>query len=113
MLDCFVLPSQAEGTSCTLQEAMASGLPVVATAVGGTPQLVTHGVNGMLVPPEDEQGIADAVASFFTSPETSARMGRHARETAQTRFGLNGMVTRYAQLFERGAKASESDMGVM
>ena len=113
MLDCFVLPSKAEGTSCTLQEAMASGLPVVATAVGGTPQLITHGVNGMLVPPEDEQGIADAVAAFFTSPETSARMGRHARETAQARFGLNGMVTRYAQLFERGAKASESDMGVM
>lgn len=105
MLDCFVLPSQAEGTSCTLQEAMASGLPVVATAVGGTPQLVTHGFNGLLVAPEDEQGLADAVLSFFTSPETSERMGQRARETAEARFGLIGMVTRYAQLFMRGAKA--------
>ena len=113
MLDCFVLPSQAEGTSCTLQEAMASGLPVVATTVGGTPQLVAHGINGVLVPPEHEQALADAVFALFTSPEASARMGNEARETAKARFGLAGMVTRYAHLFLKGARASSTDIGVL
>ena len=71
-LDLFVLPSQTEGTSCTLQEAMASGLPVVATAVGGTPDLVQEGVTGRLVPPDDEQALADAMVHAFGSPGNCA-----------------------------------------
>jgi sugar transferase (PEP-CTERM/EpsH1 system associated) len=99
-LDLFVLPSQTEGTSCTLQEAMASGLPVVATAVGGTPDLVQEGVTGYLVPPDDEQALADAMVRAFGSPDNSARQGEAGRQHAVRRFAIGAMVQRYQQLFE-------------
>jgi sugar transferase (PEP-CTERM/EpsH1 system associated) len=100
LLDLFVLPSQTEGTSCTLQEAMASGLPVVATAVGGTPDLVQDGVTGYLVPPDDEQALADAMVRAFGSPDNSARQGEAGRQHAVRRFAIGAMVQRYQQLFE-------------
>lgn len=104
-LDLFVLPSQAEGTSCTLQEAMASGLPVVATAVGGTPDLVQEGVTGHLVPPDDEQALADAMARAFSDPGTAARQGQAGREHALRRFAMGTMVRQYQQLFDREGSA--------
>jgi len=104
-LDLFVLPSQAEGTSCTLQEAMASGLPVVATAVGGTPDLVQEGVTGHLVPPNDEQALADAMARAFSDPGTAARQGQAGREHALCRFAMGTMVRQYQQLFDREGSA--------
>lgn len=100
-LDLFVLPSQAEGTSCTLQEAMASGLPVVATAVGGTPDLVQENVTGHLVPPDDEQAMADAMVRAFGTPDNSARQGEAGREHAIRRFAISAMVQQYQQLFDR------------
>lgn len=98
-LDLFVLPSQAEGTSCTLQEAMASGLPVVATAVGGTPDLVQEGVTGHLVPPDDEQALADAMAHAFENPGAAAYQGQAGREYAMRQFAMDAMVRQYQQLF--------------
>jgi sugar transferase (PEP-CTERM/EpsH1 system associated) len=98
MLDVFVLPSQAEGTSCTLQEAMASGLPVVATAVGGNPQLVQEGQTGLLVPSEDEAALADALASLWDAPEQARAMGAAGREIAVRQHGLEAMVSAYAAL---------------
>lgn len=100
---CFVLPSQAEGTSCTLQEAMACGLPVVATAVGGTPELVQHGVNGQLVAPDDEASLARAVWAVYRDSTVAASHGRAARKTVTDRFGLRAMVARYTPLFCGGA----------
>ncbi|MBS0507775.1 MAG: TIGR03088 family PEP-CTERM/XrtA system glycosyltransferase [Proteobacteria bacterium] len=100
-LDLFVLPSQTEGTSCTLQEAMASGLPVVATAVGGTPDLVQEGVTGHLVPPDDEQALSDAMVRAFGTPDNSARQGEAGREHAIRRFTVSAMVRQYQQLFDR------------
>ena len=100
-LNLFVLPSQAEGTSCTLQEAMASGLPVVATAVGGTPDLVQEGVTGHLVPPDDEQALAGAMVRAFDDPDTSARQGQASRERALGGFAIGAMVRQYQQLFDR------------
>lgn len=100
-LNLFVLPSQAEGTSCTLQEAMASGLPVVATAVGGTPDLVQENVTGHLVPPDDEQAMADAMVRAFGTPDNSARQGEAGREHAIRRFAISAMVQQYQQLFDR------------
>ena len=99
-LDLFVLPSQAEGTSCTLQEAMACGLPVVATAVGGTPDLVNEGVTGHLVPPDDEAALAQALAQAFDQPDVVARQGLAARDQAVQRFGMRGMLRQYQQLFD-------------
>lgn len=103
MLDCFVLPSQAEGTSCTLQEAMASGLPAVATAVGGTPDLVEEGVTGHLVPAGDEAALAERIWQCLQDPARSQTMGRVARERAQSRFGLDAMVQSYERLFSGAA----------
>lgn len=108
---CFVLPSQAEGTSCTLQEAMASGLPVVATAVGGTPDMVEQGVTGDLVPPDDEAGMADAIWSIFCSTDRAMVFGRAARGRALARFGLDDMVARYGQLFAGSSANQERSRG--
>ena len=98
MLDVFVLPSQAEGTSCTLQEAMASGLPVVATAVGGNPDLVQQGITGLLVPSDDEAALADALASLWAVPEKPSAMGAAGREIDVQTFGLDAMVSAYQAL---------------
>lgn len=99
MLDCFVLPSDAEGTSCTLQEAMAVGLAVVATAVGGTPELVTDNSTGSLVPKGDAPAMADALWRYFAEESLARDHGRAARKYATTAFSLQAMLPRYAQLF--------------
>ena len=101
MLNVFVLPSQAEGTSCTLQEAMACGLPVVATAVGGSPELVQEDVTGHLVPANDEQAMMEALRACFTNPQRMREFGRTARATALAEFGLEAMVARYSALLQR------------
>lgn len=99
MLDCFVLPSQAEGTSCTLQEAMASGLPVVATAVGGTPDLVEEGVTGCLVPSDDEAAMSEAIWSLYVDRAKTRLFAHTARQRALKNFALDAMVDAYVPLF--------------
>jgi glycosyltransferase involved in cell wall biosynthesis len=99
MLDCFVLPSQAEGTSCTLQEAMACGLPVVATAVGGTPDLVEEGITGYLVKPDDDSALTDAIWRCYVTPQAAESFGCTARSRALDRFALDGLIRRYEKLF--------------
>ena len=99
MLNCFVLPSQAEGTSCTLQEAMACGLPVVATAVGGTPDLLDHGKSGVLVASDDEAAMATAIWGMYTDPANTLRLAQTARDRALQEFGLDAMVHSYETLF--------------
>lgn len=99
VLDCFVLPSQAEGTSCTLQEAMACGLPVVATAVGGTPELVEEGLTGHLVPSDDSNAMAIALWRCYSEPESTTLYGQAARARALSNFGLGDMIHRYRLLF--------------
>ena len=98
-LDCFVLPSQAEGTSCTLQEAMACGLPAIATAVGGTPALVEEGITGNLIPADDEESLAQALWLAYTSPAKFLTLGIAARQRAISCFGLHNMIKQYEQLF--------------
>jgi sugar transferase (PEP-CTERM/EpsH1 system associated) len=101
--DCFALPSLSEGTSCTLQEAMACGLPVVATAVGGNPGLVEPRRTGWLVPSGDETALAQALWEAHSQPESSAAYGAAARGEAERRFSLAGMLTAYDQLFAGAA----------
>lgn len=94
--DLFVLPSLAEGTSCTLQEAMASGLPVVATDVGGNADLLEHGRLGSLVPANDAAAMQAALAQAV---EQGVRQVPAARHSIETRYALCGVLGRYASLF--------------
>ena len=101
-LDCFVLPSLAEGTSCTLQEAMATGVPIVATAVGGNEDLLEHGRYGDLVTSMDVVGLANAMLRLFVKGEPPTAIVDAARIMVAQKYALVGMVARYDQLF-RGA----------
>lgn len=99
MLDCFVLPSQAEGTSCTLQEAMACGLPSIATAVGGTPGLINQGIEGQLVAADDDEQLSAALWQAFSHPETTKQQGLAARQRALSKYALDGMIKHYDKIF--------------
>lgn len=99
--DIFALASRWEGTPVAVIEAMAAGLPVAATAVGGVPELVEDGVTGLLAPPVDTAALAGAL-SALADPARRAEMGEAARCRAR-RFDAATMVDAYAALFERVA----------
>ena len=105
-LDCFVLPSLAEGVSNTILEAMASGLPIVATRVGGNAELIESGMTGLLVPPANSDALAEGMLRYFSDPATARRHGRAARRVAETRFSLARMVTDYSSLYENALSAA-------
>jgi sugar transferase (PEP-CTERM/EpsH1 system associated) len=100
-LDCFVLPSRAEGISNTILEAMASGLPIVATRVGGNAELIEAGSTGELVPAADHEALARKIALFASDPEYAKRAARRARLRAERLFSLEAMVSRYQTLYDR------------
>jgi sugar transferase (PEP-CTERM/EpsH1 system associated) len=99
-LHCFVLPSLAEGISNTILEAMASGLPVVATDVGGNADLVANGKTGIVVPAADVQALTDALTSLALAPERAAAMGAAGRAAVVARFSLSAMVAAYRNLYD-------------
>src|SRR4029453_5934702 len=78
-VDLLVLPSQSEAFPNAILEGMAGGLPVVATRVGGIPELVTHGRTGLLVPPGDPVALGDAIFAVLDQPQRAAAFGREAR----------------------------------
>ena len=98
--DVFTLTSIAEGISNTILEAMASALPVVATRVGGNPELVEHGINGCLVSARDVAALTAAFESYLHDPKLKDEHGRNARARAEQRFSLERMATEYAQLYQ-------------
>ena len=104
-LHVFVLPSLAEGISNTILEAMASGLPVIATAVGGNPELVAHGQTGALVPAADMQAMAHALVESAANPQRAAACGREGRGQVERRFSLQSMVAAYEALYDRALAA--------
>lgn len=103
--DVFALPSLAEGMSNTLLEAMASGLPIVATAVGGNPELVADGATGALVPPGDAVALARALGAYLDDPLPATLHGKAAHERAIARFSLERMAASYRDLYRAAAKA--------
>ena len=102
----FVLPSLAEGISNTILEAMASGLPVIATAVGGNAELVAHGRTGTIVPSDDTEAMAQALLRLAADPARAAAMGREGRVEVERRFSLQAMVAAYQGLYERALGAT-------
>src|SRR5262249_30060196 len=94
-----VMPSLSEALSNVLLESMAAGVAVVATRVGGTPEAVEDGRNGVLVPPADSRALADAIAALLADPALGSRLGCAARETIQARFSLGRMVSKTQELY--------------
>ena len=95
----FCLPSSSEGLPIVVLEAMAQGRPVVATAVGGTPELVVHGETGLLVPPGDVDALAGALSELLLNPERAQRMGRAGRERVEQHFRAETSTARVLALY--------------
>ncbi len=109
LMDLSGLTSLSEGLSITILESMKFGLPVVATAVGGNPEVVEDGVTGLLVPPGSPAAFADAVVALLRDPVRRGAMGRAARRRIESGFAISGVAERYAGLYrevlaERGRR---------
>jgi sugar transferase (PEP-CTERM/EpsH1 system associated) len=99
-MDVFVLPSLAEGISNTVLEAMASGLPVIATRTGGNPELVEEGVNGYLFPVGDAHALAAQLAELVADAATRTAMGEQSRARVDARFNWPRAVDEYLSVYD-------------
>src|SRR5690606_34864863 len=97
--DVSVLPSHSEGLSNSLIESMATGLPLVATRVGGNPELVHQGENGFLVGVECPAEIADAICRLLADPDMARRYGRASRHRAEAEFSMDSIVKATEDLY--------------
>ena len=97
----FALPSLAEGTPVSMLEAMACGLPVVASKVGGIPEVVTDGVEGSLVPVQDTEALARTLASYVRDPALRQQRGEAARARVEAAFSMRAMLAEYGKLYDR------------
>lgn len=101
LFDVFALPSLSEGLSIALLEAMAAARPVVATCVGGNPELVTDGETGLLVPAADARRLAEAVTRLLLDAGEARRLGENAMNRVTQRFGVESMVQGYQAIYAR------------
>jgi glycosyltransferase involved in cell wall biosynthesis len=102
-MDVFVLSSREEGIPNALLEAMAAGRPSVATAVGGTPEVLEGGVTGWLVPPADPAALAEALAQVMEDPAEAARRGGAARAAVHARMSIEAMARRHEEFYTLAA----------
>ena len=98
--DVFALSSSTEGLPLVVLEAMAAGLPVASTAVGGLPTVVEHGVTGLLTP-VDAVALGVAIGELIDDPERAKEMGRRGRELALARYSSERMVDAYLALYDQ------------
>jgi len=103
-LDLFVLPSLNEGMGRALVEAMASGLPCVATRVGGVVDLIQDGITGLLVPSQDEMALSKAIQNLMKNPQKRASLGTLARQWVGETYSREYMVNRIASLYHQVVK---------
>ncbi len=99
--DLYANSSVSEGISITILEAMAAGVPIVATGVGGTPEVLADGVAGVLVPSRNRVALASAIASLAIDAERRARLATAARRRLETSFTIERMVREYAHMYHR------------
>lgn len=105
-VDVLALPSRVEGLPLVLLEAMAAGKPVVASPVGGTPELVLDGETGLHVPPGDEAALARALGRLLDDPDLARRLGRAGRERVVQRYSADTMVDRILEIYEHARRRS-------
>jgi glycosyltransferase involved in cell wall biosynthesis len=101
--DIFILPSFAEGVPVSLMEAMACGVPVIATHVGGIAELIESGETGLLVPASDAVALRDAIAKYIDDYGLREKVSRQGREKVMSDFNLDKEVDKLAQLFREHA----------
>jgi len=99
-VDVAVCCSSFEGSPLSVMEYLAAGKPVVGTRVGGVPDLVEHGVNGLLVAPDDPDGLADALGEILADPLRGAEMGARGKERQRAEFDVDVLVRRIEELYE-------------
>lgn len=102
--DVFVLPSFAEGIPVALMEAMAIGIPVIATYVGGITELVIDGETGQMVYPSDPEGLANAIARYASDPGFCKKISKQAREKITNEFDIEDQVDKLAEIFSEGGE---------
>lgn len=107
MSDVFCLPSRSEGFSNALIEAMACGLPCIATNVGGNPEVLTHGKTGLLVPSENCDAMALALTHLLSDPNRAREMGLRGKSLVQSRFTTEAMITNLVGVYQRLIAAKE------
>ena len=99
--DIFVLTSHVEGQPLALASAMAAGRPSVVTGVGGIPEMLDHGQEGLIVPPDNSSQVAEAILELLADPERRLKMGRRARRRALATFTSEQMAQRHLQVYLR------------
>ena len=106
LADLFLLPSEEESFGLAALEAMACEVPVVASNVGGLPEVVTHGVDGFLIPPHDIQAGAKYALEILTSPDRGRAMGKQARINARSKYCSNDVIPQYEAYYAKVLNAS-------
>jgi glycosyltransferase involved in cell wall biosynthesis len=100
-----VLPSLSEGTSNTLLESMAAGIPVVATRVGGNPEVIEDGVSGLLVPPRDSTALAAVIGRLLEDEELALGLGQAGIRRVAELFSIEGSIDQTEHLYQRLVEA--------
>jgi glycosyltransferase involved in cell wall biosynthesis len=104
-LDVAVLPSYREAQGLSILEAMALSRPVVATHVGGIPEVIEDGVSGLLVPPHDAEALASAISRLLVDHPYADMIARCGHDVVRSRFCLEHMVSEVSRIYEDGARA--------